>query len=617
MTNLSKVGKYEVQALLGEGAMGVVYRALDPMLNRNVAVKVMNEALALDEDFRTRFLREARAAGSLQHPNIITVYDCGETDGHLYIAMEYVAGTDLEHLMKREVPLTLENKIDLIIGVLNGLSCAHKRGIVHRDVKPANIRVSEEGRALIMDFGIAHTSSSNMTKTGLMIGTPNYMAPEQVVGDAITPQTDIFAVGVVLYELLTNTKPFDGENLHSVLYKIVSVPPASPEKIVTGLRSDLAEIVMKALSKDPGDRYASALDMANALSNASAAISRGGTHSVSRTLSLRSSIEVALRRERDEKETLDRQRTWQRVGAVAAAVVVLLLGATLFLRRGGVTPREMPTPALESAANAAKPVPPSAVPPVGTSVAPPQGTPPSAAPAPSPSTRPSANPRTAAKTDAAAPLSDMTIATSLRTSAQQSRRRAVEAGASGAQLTLGDQHNTAAEQLLKKGQRDDAAREFTQASSAWGDAESAARLAAATAAAAPREQAKPPPVVANAPPVQPIPLPPASNPSAEIAAVVTQYAKAIESRDVGELKRLYPGMSSAQESAFEDFFRSVRSLRAAFSVSNLQVDGTSAEARLSGTYDFVTPNGRNEHQPLTLQAVLRKEGSGWRFVSIR
>ena len=223
----------------------------------------------------------------------------------------------------------------------------------------------------------------------------------------------------------------------------------------------------------------------------------------------------------------------------------------------------------------------------------------------------------AAKTDAAAPSLDMTIATSLRTSAQQSRRRAVEAGASGTQLTLGDQHNAAAEQLLKKGQRDDAAREFTQASSAWGDAESAARLAAATAAAAPREQAKPPPVVTTAPPVQPTPLPPASNPSAEIAAVVTQYAKAIESRDVGELKRLYPGMSSAQESAFEDFFRSVRSLRAAFSVSNLQVDGTSAEARLSGTYDFVTPNGRNEHQPLTLQAVLRKEGSGWRFVSIR
>ena len=134
MTNLSKVGKYEVQDLIGEGAMGVVYHALDPMLNRSVAVKVMNDALALDENFRTRFLRAARAVGSLQHPNVITVYDCGETDGHLYIAMEYVAGTDLETLIASKVPISLADKIEIIIDVLNGLAYAHKRGIVHRDM---------------------------------------------------------------------------------------------------------------------------------------------------------------------------------------------------------------------------------------------------------------------------------------------------------------------------------------------------------------------------------------------------------------------------------------------------------------------------------------------------
>ena len=159
MAHISKIGKYDIVDVLGEGAMGVVYRAVDPVLGREVAIKVMNDALARDEDFRTRFLREARAAGSLQHPNVITVYDCGEVDA------------DLEQLMGESTPLTTTNKIEIIIGVLNALSYAHKRGIVHRDIKPANIRVNEEGRALIMDFGIAHIQSSNMMKTGMMVET--------------------------------------------------------------------------------------------------------------------------------------------------------------------------------------------------------------------------------------------------------------------------------------------------------------------------------------------------------------------------------------------------------------------------------------------------------------
>src|SRR5687768_1995243 len=165
--------------------MGVVYRAADPVLNRPVAVKVMSDGLAQDEALRARFLREAQAAGSLQHPNVVTVYDFGETDGHLFIAMEFVQGADLEHLLRHNAPLSLAARIDIVVDVLNGLYYAHRRGIVHRDIKPANIRVDEEGHARIMDFGVARLATSDMTKSGIMMGTPNYMAPEQISGGDI------------------------------------------------------------------------------------------------------------------------------------------------------------------------------------------------------------------------------------------------------------------------------------------------------------------------------------------------------------------------------------------------------------------------------------------------
>ncbi|MEO8333950.1 MAG: serine/threonine-protein kinase [bacterium] len=620
MTNLSKVGKYEVQDLVGEGAMGVVYRALDPMLNRSVAVKVMNDALALDEDFRTRFLREARAAGSLQHPNVITVYDCGETDGHLYIAMEYVAGTDLEALIESKVPISLADKIEIVIGVLNGLAYAHKRGIVHRDIKPANIRVNEEGRALIMDFGIAHTTSSNVTKTGLIIGTPNYMAPEQVTGGKITPQTDLFSVGVVLYELLTNIKPFEGGTLHSVLFRIVSENPESPDKIVTGVRPDLAEIVMKALAKEPEDRYTSALDMANALSAVSASISRGG-QTGSHTISLRSSIEMSLVKEAHEKEkereqAIEKERSRGRMRLIGvSALAVVAVGTALTLRGGGSTPSTEPVATQQAAANVAAPVVALPAPPTATKSEPSPVVP------PPPST---SAPRTTAKADPVSPPTDMSSVLSLQVTTQLARRRAVESGAGTSQLAAGDRHLSAGAKFVSSKQRDAAMREFTQAATAFADAESAARVAAATTASvsAVREQPKPAAIVAAAsPPVQvqapPTPAQPVGNPSAEIAAVIAQYAKAIESRDVAELKRVYPAMSASQANAFDDFFKNVRSLRAAFAVSALQVDGSTADAKLNGTYDFVTSTGRNEHQPLTLQASLRKDGGNWRIVSIK
>src|SRR5438477_1288663 len=262
---ITEIGKYRIVERVGEGAMGVVYRATDPVLNRTVAIKVMCDAVARDDDLRGRFLREAQAAGSLQHPNVITIYDFGEVDGHLYIAMEFVEGQDVAELLAHQVPLTVTHKLDIAIGVLQGLAFAHKRGIVHRDIKPANIRVDEDGNARIMDFGVAHLASSEMTRTGVVIGTPSYMAPEQILGGKVGPEADIFSVGAVLYELLTGTRPFAGGPLQAVMHRVLSESPLPLDIAAPSLPARLNEVVMRALAKEPEKRYASALSMANDL----------------------------------------------------------------------------------------------------------------------------------------------------------------------------------------------------------------------------------------------------------------------------------------------------------------------------------------------------------------
>src|SRR5215210_4435266 len=232
---ISSIGTYRIIELVGEGAMGVVYRAQDSVLERTVAIKVMNESIARQEDLRKRFLHEAQAAGSLQHPNVVSIYDLGEVDGHLFIAMEFVPGVDLETLIETGEPLSLQAKLDVVIDVLTGLTFAHKRGIVHRDIKPANIRVGEDGRAKIMDFGVAHLANSKLTSTGASLGTPSYMAPEQIVGGTTSAATDIFAVGAVLYELLSGAKPFDGETLQNLFFKIITEKARPVKEVKPGL----------------------------------------------------------------------------------------------------------------------------------------------------------------------------------------------------------------------------------------------------------------------------------------------------------------------------------------------------------------------------------------------
>ena len=318
---ISSIGKYRIIELVGEGAMGVVYRAQDSVLERTVAIKVMNESIARQEDLRKRFLHEAQAAGSLQHPNVVTIYDLGEVDGHLFIAMEFVQGVDLEHLIELGEPLSLQARLDIIIDVLTGLAYAHKRGIVHRDIKPANIRVGDDGRAKIMDFGVAHLASSSMTSTGSILGTPSYMAPEQITEGKTSAATDIFAVGGVLYQVLAQMKPFDAPTLQNLFFKIITEHPRPVSELMPGLPPALDRIVRKAMAKEPAQRYASALDMANDLTNVRSKLS-GPSYPAS--VSLSASVASAIEQSRKTSEIRTRKFAYVGGGVLAAAAVIAI-----------------------------------------------------------------------------------------------------------------------------------------------------------------------------------------------------------------------------------------------------------------------------------------------------
>jgi tetratricopeptide (TPR) repeat protein/predicted Ser/Thr protein kinase len=258
---LENIGKYRILRILGRGGMGTVYEALDPLINRKVAVKMMIPGLAQSADLRERFLREAQAAGGLRHRNIVTVYDLGEDQGQPFIAMEYLEGTDLEKIIQGREPHPLEWKLHIIQQICDGLAYAHRNGIVHRDVKPANIRVTPDGEAKIVDFGIAHLQSSRITKSGLVLGTIQYMSPEQVDGKNLDHRTDIFSVGAIAFELVAYRKPFDGDTVSAVLYKVMHQGPDVKAFPRTEYSPGLEAIVMRALERQVDERYLSLDEM--------------------------------------------------------------------------------------------------------------------------------------------------------------------------------------------------------------------------------------------------------------------------------------------------------------------------------------------------------------------
>jgi serine/threonine protein kinase len=255
-------GRYRVLGRLGVGGMATVYLAEDSSLGRKVALKVMAERYSEDGEFVERFRREAQAAARLNHPNIIAVYDRGEADGRPYIAMEYLQGRTLKQVIQAEGPLPPERAIAIAMQVLAGLRYAHEHGVVHRDVKPHNVLVGDDGRIKVTDFGIAHAGDPQMTEVGSIVGTAQYLSPEQARGRAVGPQTDIYSLGVVLYEMLAGRVPFEGDSSVAIAMQHVSDQPPPLRAFAPDLPEPLALVVAHAMLKDPAQRYGSADEFA-------------------------------------------------------------------------------------------------------------------------------------------------------------------------------------------------------------------------------------------------------------------------------------------------------------------------------------------------------------------
>jgi serine/threonine protein kinase len=265
---ISMLGRYKIVAEIGQGAMGVVYKAVDPIIDRTVAIKTINLNLSRQEleEYEARFQQEIKAAGRLNHPNIVTIYDVGKTDQVAYMAMEFLEGNELKDIIASGQLPTPEQVVDIISQVADGLWFAHQQDIVHRDVKPSNIMVMSGGIAKITDFGIARLPNSAVkTMTGLILGSPRYMSPEQVIGKTIDARSDIFSLGVVLYEALTGVAPFDGDNVNAIMYATVNTTPPPPSQHNRSVPAMLDLIVAKAMAKLLEDRYQTVKEFADDL----------------------------------------------------------------------------------------------------------------------------------------------------------------------------------------------------------------------------------------------------------------------------------------------------------------------------------------------------------------
>jgi tetratricopeptide (TPR) repeat protein len=263
--DFEKIGKYQIVGKIGQGAMGEVFKAHDPLLNRLIAVKTISGSAGAESDARKRFLREAQSAARLNHPNIITVFDLGEEHGRIYMAMELLEGTDLRELINSHSVVDVTQKLDFMEQVCDGLAYAHAKQVVHRDLKPANIHVQPSGQVKIMDFGLARLGASEMTATGTVMGTPNYMSPEQVRGEKADARSDIFSLGAVFYELLAARKAFDSDSIHAVLFQVLDHDPEPVRTFAPDVPEILVEVVHRALEKDVIRRFQDAGQMRDAL----------------------------------------------------------------------------------------------------------------------------------------------------------------------------------------------------------------------------------------------------------------------------------------------------------------------------------------------------------------
>ncbi|MCX5769772.1 MAG: serine/threonine-protein kinase [Candidatus Hydrogenedentes bacterium] len=263
------LGRYQIVRELGKGAMGVVYEGVDPVIGRRVAIKTARrdvlESSGLADELMERFLREARAAGGISHPNVITIYDAGEEGGIAYMAMEYIDSGTLYERLYSGSRMTVEEGVEIGAAVCSALAAAHEKGVIHRDVKPANIMMLADNTVKVADFGIARITDSKLTQEGVMVGTPQYMSPEQFSGMKVDGRSDLFSAAVIIYEMLTGEHPFPAHGVSAIMHQIIKVDPVPPRELNFTVNDNLSAVVIKALSKNTGRRYQDGKKMAAAL----------------------------------------------------------------------------------------------------------------------------------------------------------------------------------------------------------------------------------------------------------------------------------------------------------------------------------------------------------------
>jgi serine/threonine protein kinase len=656
--------------------MASVYLGRDLKHDRAVAVKVLRPELGALLGAE-RFLREIKLVARLQHPHILPLYDSGEADDTLYYVMPYVPGDSLRDRIRRERRLALRDALRIAREVADALFYAHSNDIVHRDIKPENILLSGD-HAMVADFGIAravHVAGGErwetLTDSGVAVGTPAYMSPEQTAGDRdLDGRSDIFSLGCVVYEMLAGIPPFTGPDGEVMIAKRFT----DPAPVLRAVRDDVPEsvdfAVQRALAREPAERFANALEFTEAIWDDTGAAMRRhlSGHGTTRTAEQQSGWNVAHGPGTGTTATpASHGSSWKAAGIVAAGVAVIATVATLWIvkppssrsARGPATAStgSQTGGAASGATGAASglgasgdSVRPGTTPPSQTRTAgsdsstSPAGETETGRPLPTPGVGKAGRPsrqeageesapapparsvpqRVAPEPQVrvpvpAAPRTDSVLA-SLRAAAHDARSRAVSDGATQADLFMGDSLERAAEASAAGGRVTDAMTQLVSASTAWTDAARTARSRAAqsalsgesAAAAARRSNA----AKASAESASTAPSP--ADQRAAIDAVIESYGRAIEARDIAAIRKLYPGITAAQQRDWQQFFSAVQDVKVSFAIAQLDITGATAEARITGTYRYAnTSTRRLEEQPVSFRASLQRDAATWRLTAIR
>jgi serine/threonine-protein kinase len=673
----STIGRYRIIEKVGQGGMGVVYRAHDTLLERVVALKIISASIEDNPDLRERFFREARAAGQLSHRNIITIHDLGEHEGQPFLSMEFLTGEDLQHRLARQEPMSLRRKLEIATEICDGLSFAHRRGLVHRDVKPANIFITDEGVVKLLDFGLARMVTSELTRSNMMMGTLNYMSPEQVRGERTDHRADIFSFGVVLYEMLSGRKAFQGDSFATTLYKILQDVPEPLHNIDSTLPAELVWLVEKALAKARDERYQELTDAARDLAVIRQHLSGGDSVTTASTVfppqrlpsdpprssgsgprrlfetTAPVSPPPAAPSERPITAVQPPPRRWGLAGVAVILIAAAAVGAWLALRE---------TPGDRAAEQ-------TSAPPVSQPAAPSQPQP-QPAPAPPPAAVQEASPP---------PVQNVAPQTSRRAAddarVRMNRAKAAARQAGSAATSSGSYASALAaeregQRLYQAGQVAEAAAKFYEANGLFRSAELTPPPQAPPAAQHPppqRVETPPPPTSppataspaqtaqpsgpapqptpslpkpesqvelppAPAPRVPPAAAPPRSaqqpvitaaegqaSPGAEeaIRELVRRYAQALESRNVDALKRVWPSLQGAQEEAVRKEFAHARRIDVEIDDTTVNVSGTSGTVTFVRRYRLSTVDGQRLDTNSRTTMSVRRAGTDWVIDRVR